>query len=186
MSHATTALLGRCTAQLHIDSPLGPMLLARTEQGLAGAWFDLQKHHPDPLGAPERDDPLLMRTAAQLHDYFDGGTPAFDLPLDLIGTDFQRAVWAELLRIGRGITCSYGDIARRVGRPAAFRAVGAAVGRNPISVIVPCHRVIGSSGGMTGYASGLQRKTALLGLEGGTARQASQGERSAPVQMELH
>ena len=186
MSHATTALLDRCTAQLHIDSPLGPMLLARTERGLAGAWFDLQRHHPEPLAAPERDDPLLLRAAAQLQAYFDGDAPAFELPLDLLGTAFQRAVWAELMRIDLGATCSYGDIARRVGRPAAFRAVGAAVGRNPISIIVPCHRVVGSSGGMTGYAGGLQRKVALLGLEAGRARPASPGATTAPVQMALH
>ena len=184
-THAIHAIVDRCTVQMRIDSPLGPMLLARTEHGLAGAWFALQKHHPEPLDAPERDDPLLCRAASQLGAFFASEAPAFDLPLDLLGTYFQRAVWAELLRIGRGATCSYGDIARRLGNPAACRAVGAAVGRNPISVIVPCHRVVGSSGKLTGYAGGLHRKTALLRLEAGAGRPATGSGKQAPLPMAL-
>jgi len=183
MSHATDAILSRCTAQMRYDSPLGPLLLARTAEGLAGAWFAAQKHHPAPIDAPVReDDPLLRRAAAQLAAYFDGAAAAFDLPLDLLGTPFQRAVWQELLAIERGRTCSYGDIARKLGSPTAGRAVGAAVGRNPVSVIVPCHRVLGSDGALTGYAGGLERKTALLRLE------AARGptHRDAPAQMEIH
>ncbi len=156
----------RCTAQMRFDSRLGPMLLARTADGLAGVWFEAQKHHPAPIDAPEvDDDPLLCRAAAQLRSYFDGEDVAFDVPLDLQGTPFQRAVWDQLLRLQRGTTCSYGEIARRIERPAAGRAVGAAIGRNPVSVIVPCHRVVGSAGGLTGYAGGLDRKTALLHIE---------------------
>lgn len=197
MSHATASIVdpslgrisGRLTAQMHIDSPLGPMLLARTEQGMAGAWFDLQKHHPGPLDAPERSDVLLDRATSRLAAYFAGEALVFDLPLDLLGTAFQRAVWAELLRIDRGSTCSYGDIARRIGRPAAGRAVGAAVGRNPVSIIVPCHRVVGSDGSLTGYAGGLHRKTALLRLEAGASGLHSfdsASQPSGPMQLELH
>lgn len=182
MSTATEAILTRCTAQSRMDTPLGQLLLARTHAGLAGAWFDSQKHHPQPIDAPERsDDPLLARAAAQLRDYFDGRVVAFDVPLDLQGTDFQQRVWRELLRIEPGATCSYGAIAARLGTPAAGRAVGTAVGRNPVSIIVPCHRVIGSNGALTGYAGGLDRKTALLALERPRGR-----HRADAVQLELH
>jgi methylated-DNA-[protein]-cysteine S-methyltransferase len=154
------------TAQAIVESPLGPILLARTAQGLAGAWFEGQKDHPGTLDAPQRpDDPLLARTAAQLARYFEGDAAAFELPLDLHGTEFQRAVWAALREIPRGATTSYGAIAQRIGAPRAVRAVGAAVGRNPVSVIVPCHRVLGRDGALTGYAGGLTRKRALLALE---------------------
>lgn len=155
------------TAQLTIDTPLGRLLLARTAGGLAGAWFAAQRHHPGALAAAESPaDPLLREAAAQLGAYFAGGRSAFDLPLDLRGTPFQRGVWAALLGIGAGATRSYADVAVQVGAPAAVRAVGAAVGRNPVSIIVPCHRVLGSSGTLTGYAGGLHRKLALLQLEG--------------------
>jgi methylated-DNA-[protein]-cysteine S-methyltransferase len=162
----TDAIRASCTAQAAIATPLGVLLLARTAHGLAGAWFEGQRHHPPVLEAPHRaDDPLLIRVAEQLHAYFDGAPVPFDVPLDLHGTPFQRDVWRALLEIGRGATCSYGEIARRVGRPVAVRAVGAAVGRNPVSVIVPCHRVVGTDGSLTGYAGGLDRKIALLRLE---------------------
>jgi len=183
MSYATDTISARCTAQTRYDSPLGPLLLVRTKDGLAGAWFEAQKHHPAPIDAPIRnDDPLLRHAAAQLAAYFDGATTRFELPLDLIGTPFQLGVWRELLAIEPGHTCSYGDIAKRLGNPTAGRAVGAAVGRNPLSVIVPCHRVLGSNGALTGYAGGLERKTALLRLE------AARGPRSeqASTQMEMH
>ena len=127
------------------------------------------------------DDPLLAAAARQLHAYFAGESDAFDVPLDLQGTAFQRAVWDELLRIAPGSTCSYGDIARRLGPPSASRAVGAAVGSNPVSIIVPCHRVVGSSGSLTGYAGGLDRKTSLLRIEADRARR-HRGAR----QLELH
>ena len=165
MSLATLA--AACTAQTTVDTPLGPVLLARTATGLAGAWFEGQKAHPGALAAPRADgDPLLREASRQLTDYLAGRRDGFELPLDLQGTDFQRQVWRALQRIVRGRTASYADIARRVGRPSAVRAVGAAVGRNPVSVIVPCHRVVGSDGSLTGYAGGLPRKTALLQLEG--------------------
>lgn len=175
MSFATTAIQSACTAQTLYASPLGPMLLARTRAGMAGAWFMLQKDHPGDLNAPDRsDDPLLLRAVEQFKRYFAGDKRGFDVPLDLLGTSFQRAVWQALLRIPLGTTRTYGEIARAVSAPQAVRAVGAAVGKNPLGVIVPCHRVIGSTGALTGFAAGLERKTALLELEG--ARFAETGQ----------
>jgi methylated-DNA-[protein]-cysteine S-methyltransferase len=158
--------LRNITAQATYDTPLGKVLIARTETGLAGLWFESQKWHPQPFDAPERpDDPLLREAATQIADYFAGRRTRFELPLDLHGSPFQRSVWQALRDIECGATKSYADIARGIGSPLAVRAVGAAIGRNPISVIVPCHRVLGSSGELTGYAGGLERKRALLALE---------------------
>ena len=166
MTSTLNALRSVCTAQATTLSALGPILLARTASGLAGAWFAGQKHHPGALGVPDRpDDPLLVNAADQLRGYFAGAAVAFDLPLDLQGTLFQRRVWQALLAIAPGRTRSYGEIAVALGAASAVRAVGGAVGRNPVSVIVPCHRVIGRDGGLTGYAGGLERKQALLALE---------------------
>lgn len=160
----------RHVAQRTLTSPLGRVLIARTEQGLAGLWFERQKDHPGPLAAPVvEDDPLLHEAARQLDAYWARRLHAFDLPLDLHGTAFQRAVWQALLQVPAGRTRSYRDIAHAVGAPSAVRAVGAAVGRNPVSIIVPCHRIVGASGGLTGYAGGLDRKIALLRLEGALA-----------------
>ncbi|MDM0104245.1 methylated-DNA--[protein]-cysteine S-methyltransferase [Variovorax sp. J22R24] len=152
----------------HIDSSLGGVTLAATDKGLAGVWFDQQRHWPDTAGwQADANHPVLMEAAAQLMDYFAGRRKHFDLTLDLShGTAFQQSVWQALLAIPAGQTTSYGALSAGVGNPAAVRAVGAAVGRNPISVIVPCHRVLGSDGSLTGYAGGLDRKTALLELEG--------------------
>jgi len=167
LSFAVRSLQRACTAQAHVESPLGDVLLARTSAGLAGVWFIGQKDHPGTLSASERrDDPLLAATSAQLAEYFAGRRNIFDLALDLQGTPFQCAVWRALLSIDAGSTRSYADIAMQIGAPTAARAVGAAVGKNPLSVIVPCHRVLGGSGGLTGYAGGLDRKRALLSLEG--------------------
>jgi methylated-DNA-[protein]-cysteine S-methyltransferase len=183
MTYATDSILQRCTAQCRIASPLGTLLLARSSDGLAGAWFEQQKHHPAAIAAPERDDdPLLVDAARQLNAYFAGESDVFDVALDLRGTAFQLAVWAELLRIAPGATCSYGAIAQRLGAPSASRAVGAAIGRNPVSVIVPCHRVVGSTGSLTGYAGGLDRKTTLLRIE--AERKARSG--SVAGLLELH
>jgi methylated-DNA-[protein]-cysteine S-methyltransferase len=110
---------------------------------------------------------VLKEVIRQLGDYFAGRRTAFDVPLDLAhGTDFQQSVWQALLKIPQGGTASYGELSARIGKPAAVRAVGAAVGRNPVSIIVPCHRVMGAGGALTGYAGGLERKSALLRLEG--------------------
>jgi methylated-DNA-[protein]-cysteine S-methyltransferase len=169
MSLAITALAAihrHATAQATVRTPLGSVLLARTATGLAGAWFEGQQHHPGELATPHRpEDTLLLRAATQLQQYFDGEAVRFDLALDLHGTTFQRAVWQALLAIPSGQTRSYGAIARTLESPQAVRAVGAAVGRNPLSIIVPCHRVIGRDGSLTGYAGGLDRKRALLALE---------------------
>lgn len=149
------------------DSPLGTMLLAATPKGLAGVWFVGQKHGPDTTGWREdAAHPVLHKAIEQLRQYFAGERTHFELTLDLQGTAFQQSVWQALLAIPPGRTTSYGEIGRQLGRPQAARAVGAAVGRNPVSIVVPCHRVLGTSGTLTGYAGGLERKTALLKLEG--------------------
>lgn len=154
--------------QTRYASPLGPMIVAATAHGLAGLWFEGQKHLPDTHTWPQQPGhPVLRQAVAQLAEYFAGQRTRFDLQLDLQGgTAFQRAVWTALLGIPAGQTVSYGAISQRIGKPAAVRAVGAAVGRNPVSVVVPCHRVLGGDGALTGYAGGLERKTALLRLEG--------------------
>ena len=155
------------------ESPLGTMLLAATDRGLAGVWFVGQRHGPDASGWREDPDhPVLREAIAQLAAYYAGERTGFDLPLDLqaSGTPFQQSVWAALQAIPRGGTCSYAELARRLGRPQAARAIGAAVGRNPVSIVVPCHRVLGTGGALTGYAGGLERKTALLQLEGALRR----------------
>lgn len=154
-----------------IESPLGPLLLAATPQGLCGVWFTDQRHLPSPqlrASWPSNPNhPLLREAAAQLTAYFSGRLVPFDLPLDLsAGTDFQQSVWQALSRIPTGQTLSYGAMAHFLNKPAASRAVGAAVGRNPLSIVVPCHRVLGAAGQMTGYAGGVWRKQALLTLEG--------------------
>ena len=156
--------------QRRIATPLGPLTAARSAAGLSGLWFDGQKHHPGELGVPEDDgsDAVLSATAAALTAYF-GGKP-FELPpLDPAGTAFQREVWRALLAIAPGHPATYGALAGQLGRASAARALGAAVGRNPISVLVPCHRVIGADGSLTGYAGGLDRKKALLSLESAPA-----------------
>ena len=166
MTTTLASIQQACTAQCRVASPLGRLMLARTARGLAGIWFDNQQHHPSAWHAPvQPSDELLLRTQRQLARYFDGEAVAFDVPLDLHGTPFQRSVWQALLRIGHGHTSSYGEIAAQVGTPNAPRAVGAAVGRNPVSIVVPCHRVLGAGGALTGYAGGLERKVALLDLE---------------------
>ena len=154
--------LVRCTW----SGPLGPMTLAAHDTALTGIWFDGQQHQPT-LEAPQAPSQSILREAiTQLAQYFDGMRKQFDLPLDFSGgTAFQQDVWRALLDIAPGTTVSYGTISQRVGRPTAVRAVGAAVGRNPLGIVVPCHRVVGANGALTGYAGGLDRKIALLQLE---------------------
>ena len=159
MNTVTTPLV----AQARIDSPLGPLTLAATERGLAGAWFEAQQHYPQHIVTPVNAAHPLLRLAAQEFDaYWRDAVHRFTVPLDARGTDFQQQVWRALRAIGAGSVMSYGELAARIGRPAAVRAVGTAIGRNPLSVIVPCHRVIGRDGSLTGYAGGLHRKAALL------------------------
>ncbi|MDI1260223.1 methylated-DNA--[protein]-cysteine S-methyltransferase [Aquabacterium sp.] len=159
------------TAQTHIDSPLGKVLLARTAQGLAGLWFvEGQRDFPGQLDAPQHPhDSLFHEAEMQLQRYWAAPTGAadhFTIPLDLVGTAFQQAVWRALQTIAHGEICSYGEIAGLLGNPKANRAVGMAVGRNPISIIVPCHRVVGRDAQLTGYSGGMHRKIALLTQEG--------------------
>jgi len=162
MKHATSTL------QARYDSPLGRIILAATGEQLVGVWFDGQRHQPDTSTWPvATDHPVLQLAKTQLSEYFAGQRTTFELPLALDrGTDFQQAVWRALLSVPSGATVTYSELSQRVGKPAAVRAVGGAVGRNPLSIVVPCHRVLGANGALTGYAGGLERKTALLHLEG--------------------
>jgi len=156
-----------------IESPLGTMRLTATPEGLASIFFADETGMPAPGQGWVRDSatPALRRAAAQLGEYFAGRRRAFDLPLAPSGTPFQRAVWNAIATVPAGATISYTELARRAGHAGSFRAVGAATGRNPIAIVVPCHRIVGADGSLTGYAGGLARKRALLALESGTMRQ---------------
>ncbi|WP_327754153.1 methylated-DNA--[protein]-cysteine S-methyltransferase [Sphingobium sp. SJ10-10] len=149
-------------------SPVGELTLVASEKGLAAVlWENDDPKHVRLEPRVERGDhPLLDKAGQQLGEYFAGQREAFDLPLDFKGTDFQKRVWAALLTIPFGETRSYADIASQIGKPSAYRAVGAANGRNPISIIAPCHRVVGANGALTGFAGGLKAKQYLLELEG--------------------
>ena len=151
------------------------MVLAATSGGLAGAWFTDQRHRPEALdfkNVPHpwpRDDahPTLVKATKQLAEFFACTRSQFDLPYDISGgTLFQQSVWRALLKIDHGKLSTYGQIARQIDNPAAVRAVGMAVGRNPLGILVPCHRVVGADGSLTGYAGGLHRKVWLLAHEG--------------------
>lgn len=150
-----------------IETPLGTVRIVARGDAIAGVWFDGQKYDavPDAAWRESPGDPLLRDAARQLKEYFAGRRRRFDVALAPQGTAFQQSVWRAIAKVPAGRTASYGDLARRIGRSAAVRAVGAAVGRNPLSVIVPCHRIVGSDGSLTGYAGGLDRKRALLALE---------------------
>ncbi|MFJ6573199.1 methylated-DNA--[protein]-cysteine S-methyltransferase [Streptomyces sp. NPDC091292] len=155
-----------------IDSPYGLLTLVADDDGvLCGLYMTDQRHRPpeESFGDPAPDPEPFAETVRQLDAYFAGDRTDFDVPLRLHGTPFQRSVWEQLLRIPYGETRTYGDLAQSLGKPGASRAVGLANGKNPISVIVPCHRVIGSDGSLTGYGGGLPRKQRLLDFERGTA-----------------
>jgi methylated-DNA-[protein]-cysteine S-methyltransferase len=149
-----------------VDSPVGPLTLVAGDDGvLTGLYMESQLYRPAEPAFGDRDDAPFTEAAGQLAEYFAGQRREFDLALSLSGTPFQRAVWQELRRIPHGETVSYRELAERIGRPTAARAVGLANGRNPVGIIVPCHRVIGSAGGLTGYGGGLDRKRRLLEFE---------------------
>lgn len=153
-----------------VDSPYGPLTLVSTGGVLSGLYMDGQRHRPAEESFGERVAPSeepFPAVARQLTAYFAGELTEFDLPLRLEGTEFQRSVWEQLVRIPYGETWSYGQLAAKLGKPNASRAVGLANGKNPISIVVPCHRVIGSSGSMTGYGGGVERKVRLLEFESG-------------------
>ncbi|QIQ01816.1 methylated-DNA--[protein]-cysteine S-methyltransferase [Streptomyces liangshanensis] len=149
-----------------IDSPYGPLTLVATDGLLSGLYMEGQRHRPaeETFGVP--DTRPFGEVRRQLAAYFAHELTRFELPLNLAGTPFQRSVWAELERIPYGETRSYGELADALGKPGASRAVGLANGKNPVGIIVPCHRVIGSTGGLTGYGGGLDRKQRLLVFEG--------------------
>lgn len=158
-----------------IQSPWGQMTLSASPDGLNGVWFEGQKHHPDThLWQVLPNQATLLKAEALLKQYWHSQLAPNqsarhwlkDIPLDLSGgTAFQQAVWQALLSIPQGATCSYGELAAAIGKPNAVRAVGTAIGRNPISILIPCHRVLGGQGQLTGYAGGVWRKKALLQLE---------------------
>lgn len=151
------------------DTPVGKLLIAGDEQGLRHVSF-AESHFSAPVTTPgddwELNENRLREAVRQLNAYFSGKLVAFDLPLAAEGTDFQRRVWKALCKVEYGTTASYGEIAKSVGNPTAARAIGMANGRNPIAIIVPCHRIIGSSGKLVGYGGGLRHKQTLLKLEG--------------------
>jgi methylated-DNA-[protein]-cysteine S-methyltransferase len=156
-----------------VDSPIGELLLVADGHALRGL---VMQDGPRPASVPPAWQPSaggpLAAARTQLAEYFDGRRRAFDLPLAFGGTPFQRRVWRALLDIPYGETTSYGELARRIGRPSASRAVGLANGSNPIAVVVPCHRVIGTNGSLTGFGGGLERKRLLLDLEAGAGQLA--------------
>jgi len=148
-------------------TPLGTMLLAARGDALCGAWFEGQRHRPTPDARwrRRRAAPVLARAIAELDEYFRGARRRFDLRLAPEGTPFQRAVWDAIAAVPYGATTTYAALAASAGRPRSVRAAGAATGRNPLSIFVPCHRIVGARGALTGYAGGLGRKRALLDLE---------------------
>ena len=162
-------------AHVIVDSPIGPLTVAAADGALTGLYLQTQRHPPAPVLLGEPADPRAEPFAAassQLAAYFSGELTQFDLPLSPAGTPFQRRVWAALRQIPYGQTWSYRELAAAIGNPAAVRAVGLANGRNPIAVVIPCHRVIGSDGSLTGYGGGLDRKRYLLDLEAAAGRLA--------------
>lgn len=154
----------------HLDSPVGLLTVAATDAGLHAIEFPRNRHPADRHGWTEGDHALIDLAARQLDEYFAAERQAFDLPLAPRGTDFQRTVWMTLAGIGYGETISYAQLAQRVGKPTAMRAVGAANGRNPLPIVLPCHRVIGADGSLTGFGGGLPTKQFLLELEGALAK----------------
>lgn len=154
-----------------VESPIGPLTLVADGEDLVGLHMHDQRHGPDPAALGERagaGSGVLGTARRQLEEYFGGERTEFDVPVRLEGTTFQCRVWEGLRGIPYGETVSYGELAGRVGKPGAARAVGLANGRNPVAIIVPCHRVIGADGSLTGYGGGLERKRWLLGLEART------------------
>jgi len=149
------------------DSPHGRVILVAEEASLVGVYFDGQKHLPrlDPAARRDPQHAPLRQGKRELAEYFSGRRKRFDVALAPMGTPFQRSVWKAISMVGFGETITYGELAQRAGHPGSARAAGAATGRNPIGIIVPCHRIVGADGALTGYAGGLAKKRALLALE---------------------
>jgi len=154
----------------NLPTPIGCLRLVADGQGLREVWFETGRHRRDPAPTWTHSPQALAFARVQLEEYFAGTRQLFDLPLHPIGTPFQLAVWQELARIPYGTTISYGELAQRIGQPQAVRAVGAANGRNPLPIVLPCHRVIGANGSLTGFGGGLPTKRFLLAMEDGVAR----------------
>jgi methylated-DNA-[protein]-cysteine S-methyltransferase len=150
------------TTTTSIDSPVGPLTLTARDGALTRVYMHEQRHAPQGPQAWQREDRGFEEIVTQLEAYFAGSLTEFEMPLDPDGTDFQKRVWDGLREIPYGETISYGELARHLGKPGASRAVGLANGRNPIGIVIPCHRVIGADGSLTGYGGGLQRKVWLL------------------------
>jgi methylated-DNA-[protein]-cysteine S-methyltransferase len=148
-------------------SPLGEMLLVAAGDALSGVYFSGQKYHPAVVATwhLDHEDPVLHAARMQLAEYFAGQRTRFALPLAPVGTPFQRAVWSGIATVPAGATISYTELALRAGHPGCVRAAGAATGRNPWSIVIPCHRIVGANGALVGYAGGLERKRSLLALE---------------------
>lgn len=155
----------KTTVKTIVDSPVGPLTLVGEDGLLTGLYMESQRHRPAEEVFGVVDPRPFGPVIEQLTAYFAGELTTFDLPLAFRGTEFQRAVWAALREIPYGETVSYGELAQQIGKPSASRAVGLANGKNPIGIIVPCHRVVGSGGGLTGYGGGLERKQYLLDFE---------------------
>jgi methylated-DNA-[protein]-cysteine S-methyltransferase len=156
-------MIGR--AHTVMDSPVGPLTLVANDGELCGLYMAEQRHRPSEATFGVADAGLFAEAVEQVEEYFAGSRTHFDLPLGPVGTEFQQRVWEALQAIPYGQTVAYGQIATKIGNPAASRAVGLANGRNPIGIIVPCHRVVGSTGCLTGYGGGLERKQFLLDFE---------------------
>ena len=148
-----------------LPTPIGQLRLVAGAQGLREVWFESGRHQKAPAAHWKHDPGKLAFARVQLEEYFAGTRQVFALPLHPIGTPFQLAVWQALARIPYGATISYGELARRIGQPQAVRAVGAANGRNPLPIVLPCHRVIGADGSLTGFGGGLPTKRSLLAME---------------------
>jgi methylated-DNA-[protein]-cysteine S-methyltransferase len=151
-----------------MPSPVGELLLTGDDGCLTGLYMPSDRYVRHAAARPspgDRDDGALAGVRRQLEEYFTGERSSFELPVAPVGTPFQKDVWAELLRVGYGTTITYAELAARIGRPTAIRAAGAANGANPVSIVIPCHRVIGSNGSLTGYGGGLEAKRFLLDLE---------------------
>jgi len=149
-------------------SPLGRLLAVSNGEAVTGLHFETERHPPrrDATWRRDDDDALLSRLRQQLYEFWEGGRRVFDLPLAPVGTPFQQAIWRAIAAVPFGEVITYGELARRVGSPRGMRAAGLATGRNPISIVIPCHRIVGSSGALTGYGGGLDRKVWLLRHEG--------------------
>ncbi|HBU04929.1 MAG TPA: cysteine methyltransferase [Acidimicrobiaceae bacterium] len=152
------------TFQTQLDSPVGVLTLVASDEGLRKVLLEGQAEQAGDA-TPAEFHQILAAASAQLAEYFAGDRVEFDLPLDLIGTDFQKAAWLALADVPYGETSSYGEQAERIGRTGAFRAVGAANSKNPIPIVLPCHRIVGADGSLTGFAGGLAMKQRLLALE---------------------